>query len=74
VSELAGAGADQDHVLWIDSDALAGLGLDQPRELHDRTAGGSEDQALDLLDLSLDVVAVAANDGELGCRCHVSKG
>ena len=53
-------------MLRVNSDALAGVRVIEPRELHDRTPSGVEDRALDILSGTLNPVAIAPDDGDLG--------
>jgi len=64
--KLLGRGnSKQDDVLRVDPDALAGVRVIEPRELHDRAAGCVENRALDILSRALDSVALATDDGDL---------
>jgi hypothetical protein len=53
-------------MLRIYADALPGLGVNRPGELHDRTAGSGEDERLHIVDVSLHAVLVPADDSDLG--------
>lgn len=50
----------------VDSHALAGLSIGEPRELHDRASCRVEDHLLDLFDVAVDAVALAAEERNLG--------
>jgi hypothetical protein len=54
--------AEHDHTLRIDADALAGIGLDKPGKLHERTASGIEDRTLDILGSPHNAVSVATDE------------
>jgi hypothetical protein len=68
VLQLRGAGAQSDDVLRVEREPLSGLGLDHPRERHQRAAGGVEDQLLDVRRRAFDAVAVAADNRDIGER------
>src|SRR5271167_1693324 len=53
---LGRGNSKQDYVLGVDPDALARVGVIEPRELHDRAPGGVENLALDIPDGALDSV------------------
>jgi hypothetical protein len=57
-------------MLRIDRDRCRGLGLDQPRELHDRPASRADDRLLDILDRPVDAVALAGYDRYLRGAVH----
>lgn len=54
--------SEHDHVLRIDRNALPGVDLNQPGELHDRTARGIEDHPLDVSSGSLDPKHTSTDD------------
>src|SRR5579859_3904671 len=63
---LGRGSSKQDDVLRVDPDALARVGVLEPRELHDRTSGGGQDRALDVLSGALDSAAVPTEHRDLG--------
>lgn len=50
-------------MLWIDGEVVVAFGIDKPRKLHDGSAGGVDDDAFDLLGVSLDAVALPGDEG-----------
>lgn len=65
------AGAQHDHVLWIDPYTLAAAGFNQPGELHDRATRSVEDQLLDVAGITFDSIALSTDDGYLCRGCHL---
>jgi hypothetical protein len=63
------ARAQRHHVPRDDPERACVLGLFEPRELHQRSAGGREDRLLHLLAIPVDDVALAGHQGQLG-RAH----
>lgn len=57
-------------MLGIYAHGLRGLCVSEPSELHDRAAGRVQDQLLDLFDVTVDAVELAAEQGDLGDRRH----
>jgi hypothetical protein len=57
-------------VVWVDGEVLSGLGVDEPRELHDRAPRRVEDDALDVLGSYCDLITDPSNDGYLRCGGH----
>lgn len=65
--------ADRYDVLGIDGEVLSCLGLDEPRELHNRTPCRVEDGPLDGLDPCFDSEAASRGDGYLRGRAHMRR-
>lgn len=56
--------------LGVDAEGLSAISFDQPCELHDRSTCRVQDHPLDLLDVTLHAISLAAKDGDLRCRGH----
>jgi hypothetical protein len=61
---------EHDDTLGVDDQRLSRLSFGEPRELHDRPARRVEDDLLNLLDVALDAMARAAEDGDFRDRVH----
>jgi len=64
---LRAESSEHHDAFGIDAKAGAGVRLDQPSELHQRTTSGVENRLLDVLGVAVDLIAVPADDGHLGC-------
>jgi hypothetical protein len=72
---LGRAGSSEGHHgRRVDAEGLSGLCVGEPRELHERAACCVQDQPLDLSDIAIDAVALAAVEGDLRDRAHDAKG
>lgn len=67
-----------DHMLGIDGQVLSGSRVDEPGELHDRTASRVDNRPFDVLDVPFDAVALSSHEGDLrradgGAACPRSR-
>jgi len=63
-------GSEHHNAFGIDRERFSGVGVGQPRELHDRPARCVEDESLDILGFAFDATALAGQEGDLGYRGH----
>ena len=62
--------SEHHNTFGIDRERFSGLGVSQPRELHERPACGVKDDSLDILGFALHATALAGQKGDLGYRGH----
>jgi hypothetical protein len=58
----------QKDMIRVDADAIPGVRLGHPRELHDRSAGRREDRGFDLLRIPFDPQEPTSGERELSDR------
>ena len=62
--------SEHHNAFGIDREPFSGLGVGQPRELHDRPARRVDDESLDIPGFALHETALATHEGDLGYRGH----
>jgi len=62
--------SEHHNAFGIDRERFSGLGVGQPRELHDRPPRRVEDESLDILGFAFHATALAGQKGDLGYRGH----
>jgi len=63
-------GSEHHNAFRVDRERFSGLGVSQPRELHNRTTRRVDDESLDILRFAFHATALADQQGDLGYRGH----